>query len=265
MERIDQQDNQDKDFTQENWRKRAETSSGRNRSFFGLLIVLAGVAWLLRRMGMDFIPDWIFTWPMILIVIGLLNGFKHSFRNPGAFILLLIGGAFLVRNNFDIPYEFRLYFWPVMVIAVGLIILFRPRSFKKKDRATWKHEECESFNDSGEFEGPSLDSVTIFSGTKKEIISKNFRGGDMVTIFGGSDINLSQADLAPQAKIDLVTIFGGTKMIVPPHWNVVLNTTNIAGGVEDKRPQHIHKEGEPVKTLTIGGVIKFGGLELKSF
>ena len=54
-----------------------------------------------------------------------------------------------------------------------------------------------------------LDSVTIFGNVKKLVYSKNFKGGDIVSIFGGSEINLTQADFSGSISIEMVQIFGG--------------------------------------------------------
>ena len=49
-----------------------------------------------------------------------------------------------------------------------------------------------------------LDATSIFGGVKKNIITKDFKGGDVTSIFGGSEIILSQADID---KVELDSIF----------------------------------------------------------
>ncbi len=40
-----------------------------------------------------------------------------------------------------------------------------------------------------------IDAVTVFGGVKKNILSKNFRGGDVTTFMGGTELNLTHADI----------------------------------------------------------------------
>ncbi len=40
-----------------------------------------------------------------------------------------------------------------------------------------------------------IDATTVLGGIHKNIISKNFKGGDITIFMGGAEINLSQADI----------------------------------------------------------------------
>ncbi|MGB0175620.1 MAG: LiaF transmembrane domain-containing protein, partial [Owenweeksia sp.] len=60
---------------------------GRKGAAAGIIIILLGVFWLLRKMGM-YIPGWVFDWEMILIYIGLAIGISSGFRNNASWILI---------------------------------------------------------------------------------------------------------------------------------------------------------------------------------
>src|SRR5690606_6223030 len=79
-----------------------------------------------------------------------------------------------------------------------------------------------------------IESVSIFGGVKKNIVSKNFRGGEIVNFFGGSEINLIQADINGRINLEVVQVFGGTKIIVPANWTIHSEMVAIFGGIEDK-------------------------------
>ena len=83
-------------------------------------------------------------------------------------------------------------------------------------------------------------------------------------MFGGMEIDLSQADLGEKPVLDVEISFSGLKLILPPHWDVQLDVTNMFAGVEDKRiyPQ---TTADPGKVLLIKGTVIFGGLEIKSY
>ena len=86
----------------------------------------------------------------------------------------------------------------------------------------------------------------------------------MSTFFGGTEIDLSQADLVEEAYINIEVAFGGIKLIVPPHWDVQMDVTNVFAGIEDKR-MYPQITPDLSKILMIRGTILFGGLEIKSF
>ena len=51
--------------------------AGNPRIWSGLILVAAGVLLLAYKMGAP-IPQWVFTWPVLLIAIGLLAGIKTA-------------------------------------------------------------------------------------------------------------------------------------------------------------------------------------------
>src|ERR1044071_2056235 len=93
--------------------------------FSGLLLVAAGVLLLASKMGAP-IPVWVFTWPTLLIAIGLFIGFKSNFRNPGWIIMFIIGGFFLTDDI--VPgNNLHIYIAPLILITVGAFFILRPK------------------------------------------------------------------------------------------------------------------------------------------
>ena len=98
---------------------------GNSRAWSGLILLIAGGLLLAFKMGAP-IPAWIFTWPVILIVIGFFVLLKSRFHNPGGFIMILIGSIFLIDQQ--IPgIQFHNYIVPIILISLGLLFIFRPR------------------------------------------------------------------------------------------------------------------------------------------
>ncbi len=110
-----------------------------------------------------------------------------------------------------------------------------------------------------------VNATSVFGGTKKNILSKNFKGGEIVNIFGGTELNLSQADINGEAVIEMTTIFGGTKLIIPSNWTVKSDAAIIFGGIEDKRPVSPIDESTHRKILRLKGTVIFGGIDIKSY
>ncbi len=236
------------------------------KSYFGLFIIFLGAWWLLHRVEPTLVPEWVLTWPVLLIVLGFVNLLSNGFRNFGGYVLMLVGAAFLAHQQLDFPVDVERYLWPVIVIFIGIILLLKP---KKKCRPKWgrryergKKIEDVDFDEVDVDSSDKLDTLAVFSAVTKDVISKDFKGGDITAVLGGIEINFANADISGKAgEIDLTIVMGGVKLIVPRHWDVKINTTNIAGGVEDKR-QYFAADTAEHKHLTINGTIIMGGVEI---
>ena len=231
--------------------------------YTGIFILLIGVVALLRTTVEGF-PDWVFSWQMLLIAFGVFIGLRHNFRGGAWLVLLLVGGIFLMRDIYP-QFSFN-RIWPVVLIVLGLFIILRPRRKWKWDGTKKTEGTSDSFfsEDVDYTKDDFVDSTSIFGGAKKIIISKNFKGGDLVNIFGGTELDLSQADFTGTAVIELTTIFGGTKLLIPSNWSLKSEAVTIFGGIEDKRRIQASTE-VPEKTLLIRGTVIFGGIDIKSF
>jgi predicted membrane protein len=244
-------------------------SSRHSHIWTGLFILLVGVAALIKASVTD-LPSWLFGWQTFLIALGIFIGFKHGFRGGAWFILILVGSAFLLRDIYP-DLAIRRYIWPMILIVIGAFLIIRPRR-KSWEQCAWNEKKNTGSPNStsilGEEETWSkddfVDSTSIFSGDKKNILSKDFKGGDIVNIFGGTELNLSQADIQGKVAIEITTIFGGTKLIVPSHWEVKSEAVTIFGGLEDKRSITAIPESGG-KVLLLKGTVIFGGIEIKSF
>ena len=96
------------------------------------------------------------------------------------------------------------------------------------------------------------------------VVSKKFQGGEIVSILGGSDINLSQSDIQGKVRLETTNIMGGTKLVIPPTWDVQSELVALFGGVEDKRDIRAGNI-DPQKVLVLEGTCLFGGIEIRSF
>lgn len=243
------------------------------RILSGLIVIGIGLVLLFKQMHLYIFPSWFFTWPMLLIVWGFFIGVRHGFRGWGGWlILMLVGGVFLVEDYFP-QYSLSDYMWPVAIIIVGLFLTLRPRRRINWERMHYRHHQrhwrkWQAYEnmfkaDSGSDED-FIDSTTVFGEVDKVVVSKNFKGGDIVNIFGGCNINLAQADFTGTVSIDIVQIFGGAKIIVPTDWKIVVKATSVFGGVEDKRPASMIKENAD-KTLIIEGTSIFAGISIQCY
>ena len=266
---------------------------------FGVIILGIGIILLFRRLGL-YIPDWVLTWPMILIALGTYTLISQQFKSFFGSVVLFIGVYFLLKREFDLDLGIDQYIWPVGLIALGIYLITQKKkehkamddirknweaTRKKKTQSsnpetTESAEVVEDANPSQEGSSKAPDSgfvratgtafmdrineSVIFSGVNRKLMTKNFQGGKATVLFGGLDLDLTQVDFTGIATLDLEVGFGGVKLIIPPHWDVRTEVSNIAAGLEDKR---MFREGgvDPNKVLILKGTLLFSGLEIKSF
>lgn len=263
-----QQENQNNDIF-----CKYEKDHKRGKIIGGILVILAGTLLMARELGAE-IPYWVFTWKTFLIGLGIIIGIKHNFRNHIWIVLVFIGGAYLASDLYpDLAIKHLL--WPILVIMFGLMMIFRP---KRRFRNHYKHREWKKWHEehrahrkdysyeTGNASDDTVESVTFMGGVKKKITSKNFKSGEIVVIFGGAEIDLSQADINEQATLEIVQIFGGTKLIVPANWEIKSELVSVFGSIEDKRIiQPPALTNDIKKVLILRGTTIFGGTDIKSF
>jgi predicted membrane protein len=258
-------------------RRRWVHRSEKGRNWAGIVFIIIGALLVAKESGAVIFPVWFFTWPVFLIALGLFFGIRHGFRRPVWFLLVLIGGLSLA-DEVDTDIFLKPYIWPVMFIVFGLFIILRP---KKKRFRRWMQDDAEQtwsdkdlqpstmikepFDNTAATaeDSDTIDITAVFAGVKRKILSKNFKGGDIVAVMGGCELDLTQADFQQKVMLDMFAMFGGIKLIVPPGWNVQSEVVAVFGGVDDKRP--IAPNYDPAKVIFLEGTCMFGGIEIKSF
>jgi hypothetical protein len=249
--------------------KRWEQGRRRGKITAGILLVIAGGIWLAKRTGAD-IPSWVLSWPMLLVCIGIVSLVKNGFRNFGWLILLGIGVVFLIERLYP-DTSIRTWAWPVAIMLFGLAIIFKPRKRFNHHHwhRHWKHKEqwYEKKKDlySQNYNGERIDVNAVFGSVRKSIISKNFIGGEINSVFGGSEINLSQADITGTVRMEVNQVFGSTTLIVPSHWKLHPELHSVLGGIEDKRNLNSGAVPDENKVLILEGNCVFGGIQIRNF
>lgn len=176
------------------------------RYILALLIILAGLAFLLNNLGwVDIDIRWIFAtfWPIILLLYGftcLYNGIRPLFKGkrmqyyPIMFGLIIIGlgGNFLARNlnypSVNIGKAISLL-WPLFIIYIGITLLLPLK--KKKFRY---HTDPDTQGDKDRWSGFASRPERLWAGEAQignqpfQLEDKNYRLG-----LGSLHLNLSQA------------------------------------------------------------------------
>jgi hypothetical protein len=107
----------------------------------------------------------------------------------------------------------------------------------------------------GDEDSDELALVAVFDGIDLRNRSSEFRGGSMLAWFGGISIDLREAQLAPDARLSLRTLFGGIALDVPPGWRIQSNVKAFAGGARTPA-----QDDPDAPVLTLDGVAVLGGV-----
>jgi len=163
--------------------------SGSSGVWTGILLLFIGADYFLVENKI--FPGWMWSWEVLLIAMGLFIGIRHNFRSPAWFIMIVIGGVFLIKSD-----EFARYFpginlnniWPLSFIILGLFFILRPHRHRRQwqdyvnDKVDSKIEQALNPDDkSGDAKAnpanaqPAqsilsedyIDSTSIFGGVKK--------------------------------------------------------------------------------------------------
>ncbi len=227
-----------------------------SRYLLGLLLIIIGGLFFLQELNIAYfgVGHIVFSWPFFIFVIGLVIVINARHKTFGG-ILTFIGLLLLLPRIFpgiDIPAGIIV---PVLIILLGLFIIFRKHP---KQRGEFSGDKINLQDD-------TIDEVAVFGGGARIINSQSFKGGNITAIFGGSEIDFTNAKLAEgENVIDVALIFGGTTLIVPNDWNIVVNVTPIFGGFSNKSRRDPSKPIDATRTLVIKGATIFGGGEIKS-
>ncbi|MFA7272691.1 MAG: DUF5668 domain-containing protein [Crocinitomicaceae bacterium] len=242
-----------------------EKGRTRGKLIAGTLIILFGLLYLFRELGL-YIPRWVFSWEMILIGIGIVLLIRHKFQRLSGYILIAIGVISKLNDFYPDLINYRIL-WPIVIIFFGASMIYKAK-FGSRPSKNWKKMAGQrDFFGNGDIEySPEdfVDAVSIFGSIKKQVTTKNFKGADLFTLFGGTEINLMYADFQGKALIEMTTIFGGAEIILPADWSVRSEMTSIFGGLEDNRIKKASDENSE-KVLILKGTCVFGGVEIKSY
>jgi predicted membrane protein len=272
-----------------------DNHSGRHKGkvIAGMVLLVVGASLLLKQFDFFFFPGWLFSFPMWIIAAGLYFGANNNFRNS-VWMIVVVAGVILLLGEIFPRFDSGDVIWPGILISVGIwLIVRRNKQGVEWDKRAWRQkwesskydfnvpqpnlakEPISDFtNTEAAAPGPQnppyytgdehLDALSIFGSVKKTIYSKNFQGGEVVNVFGGAEIDLTQADINGRVSIEITQIFGGVKMIVPSHWTVVSDVAAVFAGFDDKRIRTaVPQDGN--KVLVLKGISIFAGVDIRSY
>ncbi len=219
------------------------------QSWIAIAVIAIGAIFLLQSLNImhlgHFVSEW---WPLILIVAGFLK-LKSDDRRNGS--ILFIAGLIILSATLDfINWGSIFKLWPLAILYVGVSMLLKS-----------KGKPGLSFSTVSSIDDDFVNATAIFGGVEKKIHSQSLKGANVMALFGGVEIDLTEAKaIESGCVLNVTALFGGAEIRVPEDWNVIVTGTPIFGGVEDKS-----KGGaEGAVNITLNCTVAFGGLEIKT-
>ena len=227
---------------------------------------------------------------------------RSGFRITGQLVLgvsiAVLGVLFTLDNLHILRAREVLRFWPVALIAIGLVHVSQARSAAGTvgggvwilvgvvllggrlglfhanifslwplilvlvgARIVWQTTAGDRVLDQGDA-GATVSAIAVMGGFERRITSHEFRGGEITAFMGGGKLDLREAMPAGgQAVINIFAMMGGFEILVPEGWRVISELTPFMGGIEDKS----RTSTQPTAPcLVLRGFVMMGGVTLKN-
>ncbi|MEO7193123.1 MAG: DUF5668 domain-containing protein [Vicinamibacterales bacterium] len=268
------------------------TSIRRDDLIIGLMLTTIGLVLLLQRTGtVHFEHPWS-LWPFILLGSGAARMAQSLPDGPVKGVLLLTTGAWLLMIQAG---WMSLYTsWPLLVVALGLALVLGSISRRATDPGgppsghqspvqsrlsvvgIWVTVIIAAQSPGfGSSVGPSDDSTThvwsVMGRPGNTAPAGMFQGGDMITVMGRSELNLTRATVesGETVRMQVVSMMGRTVVRVPEHWSVDVATVRLASKVVDERKPRPVTAGDQgalavSPRLELHGVVAMGTLVIRN-
>ena len=106
-----------------------------------------------------------------------------------------------------------------------------------------------------------INTTAIFGEVKKYVLSKDFKFGQVMNVFGRTTVDFCNADINGAVILDSTQLFGEIRIKAPANWHIVPEVTNIFVVVDDKR-RNPTVNIDPNKTLILRGVGIFATIKI---
>jgi len=234
------------------------------RLLWGTIAIAAGL--FLMGFNTGYLPieykPIIFSFPFLLVVIGLLRILCRRHMFP-SFVMVGIGLYFLAPKLGILHPNYSHWITPILLVLVGFVILFHQHNHAHKMHRFWKENEPNFPESHTPTTNGLIRENRVFSGSRRKIRGEDFRGGEINCVFGGCELDLSEATLPEGTnRLDINCVFGGVTLLVPDSWNVQLQVNSVFGDFQDRRRVSLDRR-DPNRVLQITGSCVFGGGEVK--
>jgi predicted membrane protein len=107
-----------------------------------------------------------------------------------------------------------------------------------------------------------VNTTVVFGETKRTVISKDFKGGRIASLFGATKLDFTNADIQGVVVLDISQVMSETKIRVPSDWRVEADQTLFLATIDDKRTV-LSQNINAGKVLILTGISIFGVVTIK--
>jgi hypothetical protein len=214
----------------------------------GIFFTVVGVLLALDNFDIYFAGDLLRYWPVVFIVIGALKFNDAGSRGLAVFSIAV--GVLLIANNAHwLRFSLRL-FWPLVLIAIGVAIVFRafgvaiPNAFVLTAPL-----------------GRSGDTLwSMFNHKKLTRPANEMAGKRLVAFMGAHVLELTEpASYDGPIVIEAMAMWGGIEIKVPPGWEVIVDVVPVMGGIDART-----SAARGGRQLIVRGLVWMAGLEVRN-
>jgi len=243
----------------------------------GIILILLGGLLVARNLNLlpyDF-NKIIISWPMLLIVIGIIAFVKR--RLFQGLLFLSVGIFFIIPrvanvfpNIFGFNGNFIHIYWPVLLIVAGLILTLHWVCVPKNSYChhwhgnkpfEWHHRHVHP--DDNCYQETDFSKASVFGNGKYIVVDTEFKGGTLKAVFGGIELDLRKAYLPEgDTYLNIEAVFGGISLFIPDTWLLEERVESVCGGVDDSR--RFRSQIDTSRKLIINGSVVFSGIEIKN-
>lgn len=190
-----------------------------------------------------FFPGW---WTLFIIVPCGISIVSHGFGSFSTFGLLV--GILLLLNcqGIILAETFRKLLVPMVLVLIGFSIITRNLfSGNSNVHVSYGKDAC---------------YAATFSANHIIYPHNKFCGAEIDSVFGGVTLDLRNAIIDENVRINCTSVFGGIDIYVPNGIKVKTNSTSFFGGVSKKVRNEL-ASGCPV--IYVNATCMFGGVDIK--
>ena len=190
-------------------------------------------------------PGW---WTLLIIVPSVIGIIKHGF---GCFSTICFVLGMLMLMSYQVPDIMpRSMVWklitPTILLVIGANIIIRGIFISTK----------EAIDRENPFAKPQF--AAVFNGINNRLTGP-FYGCTIDSNFGGSKIDLRDAQIDRDIVINVTSIFGGTEVYLPSNVKVKVSSVGLFGGTDNKH----YTQGELGATVYVSSLCMFGGTDIR--